>query len=225
MTKAEEYLKMPKLGKDDSFTFGCNQCGECCKEREDILLTPLDLFKITKYLKKSIEEVLNQYCEFYEGETSKLPVVRIKPKEYRRTCPFLNKGKCIVQAQKPACCALFPIGRMTNMETGEFIYFKQPISCGSKNQTQTVRQWLEEFSVLEEEKITILWHKNMGVLSEILRKVYEKFNFNHDDINTMLFLNLYVKYDLEREFMPQFEKNCAEALRLVKMISSVGKEV
>jgi hypothetical protein len=225
MINAEEILALPKLGKDDSFNFGCNQCGQCCKEREDILLPPLDLFKIAIHLNRTIKGVLSDYCESYEGATSKLPVVRIKPQGNRRICPFLRQGKCRVQPVKPAVCALFPIGRMTNFETGKFIYFLQPNPCGNKNQSQTVRQWLEEFSILEEENITILWHQKMGELSMILRDIYEKHVLNHDAINSKLFSILYLCYDLEQDFMPQFEKNCEEALKVVEKIASIGEAI
>ena len=33
-----------KIGLDDSFQFHCTKCGKCCIDREDILLTPRDLF-------------------------------------------------------------------------------------------------------------------------------------------------------------------------------------
>jgi hypothetical protein len=98
MMNIKEMLTLPKLGKDDTFTFGCSRCSKCCREREDILLTPLDLFKIAGYLKKPIPEVLEEYCETYEGADSKLPIVRIKPREYRRTCPFAKKEGCLIHA-------------------------------------------------------------------------------------------------------------------------------
>ena len=34
----EELMKHP-IGKDQEFHFHCDQCGECCKNRVDILLT------------------------------------------------------------------------------------------------------------------------------------------------------------------------------------------
>jgi Fe-S-cluster containining protein len=216
--RMDKLLKLPKLGKDDSFAFGCNQCGKCCREREDILLTPLDLFKIAKYLNKSIQDILEEYCEFYEGADSKVPIVRIKPKEYRKTCPFCEKGRCSIQPIKPVVCALFPLGRMTNFGSKEFSYFLQPVPCGNKNQTQTVREWLTEFSILNEEEFTILWHEKVGEISAILREVYGKIDFNHDGINAVLFLILYVRYDLEKEFIPQFTANCGEALRIAEKI-------
>jgi len=214
--RAEELMNLPKLDKDDSFAFGCNQCGCCCREREDILLTPMDLYKIAKHLNKTVADVIHDYCEFYEGNISKIPVVRIKPREYRRTCPFSDKGRCIVHAVKPAVCALFPLGRMTNGETGEFTYFLQPVPCGNKKQTQTVREWLNEFSILDEEDFTKTWHKNVGVVAEIMINLCKKFSFNRDEITQMLFLLWYVRYDLDKEFLPQFTENCEIALRFAE---------
>jgi hypothetical protein len=219
--KIQEYLTLPKLNKNDTFIFGCNQCGKCCRNREDVLLTPLDLFKISKHLKMQISEVLEKYCETYKGENSKMPIVRIKPKAYQQTCPFLKKGICLIQPAKPAVCALFPLGRMTNFETNEFVYFLQSTTCGNQNQEQTVRDWLGEFNIADDEHITTLWHHKKGEMSLILKKVYERFNLNHNDINAILLLTLYVMYDLERDFMPQFERNLEEAFKFVKSIASV----
>ena len=219
MINVKELLALPKLGKDDTFTFGCNRCSKCCREREDILLTPLDLFKIAGYLKKSIQEVLEEYCETYEGRDSKIPIVRIKPREYRRTCPFARKEGCLIHSVKPAVCALYPLGRMmTNEETNEFTYFLQPVPCGNKRQTQTVRQWLDGFSILDEEAFNILWHQKISEISAILREIYSKYNFNHDAINSALLLILYLRYDLSTDFMPQFIDSCAEAQQIVKTI-------
>lgn len=219
MINVEEILNLPKLGKEDTFAFGCNRCGSCCREREDILLTPLDLFKIAKYLNMNIQLILIDYCEAYEGPDSKVPIVRIKPREYRRTCPFAKKEGCLIHPVKPAVCALFPLGRMTDARTNEFTYFMQPVSCGNKKQVQTVRQWLDGFSMLEEESFTVMWHQKVGELSEILREIYNRISINHDAIHFGLLALLYLQYNLEADFEPQFMENCNEALKLVEMIS------
>ena len=221
---AEKLLDLPKLGKDDTFNFGCKQCGQCCRNREDILLNPLDLFKIAKHLNKSIKDIMDEYCEFYEGSVSRIPIVRIKPREYRQTCPFSDRGRCIIHAQKPAVCALFPLSRISNVQENDFYYVVQPATCGNMNQTQTVRQWLDEFTILDEEDITILWHKKSMELSNILRELYGTHNFNTEDITIILFLTLYFKYDLKQDFRTQFAANCEEALEIAGKLYSVKQE-
>jgi hypothetical protein len=223
MYDAQTILNLPKLGMEDTFNFGCNQCGRCCRKRDDVLLTPLDLFKIARHLNMKIGDVMEEYCEFCEGATSKIPAVRIKPKSYQQTCPFLKKGICRIHAVKPTICALFPLGRMTNAQTGEFSYFLQPVTCGKIGQEHTVREWLSEFSLLEDEHLTMLWHKKLGEVSLTLREVYDKSDFNREDINAILLLNLYVFYDLEQDFEPQFVQNLDKALEIVNHLATLGE--
>lgn len=44
----KEQLGYEEIGLDDIFVFHCTQCGKCCIHREDILLSPKDLFHIAK---------------------------------------------------------------------------------------------------------------------------------------------------------------------------------
>lgn len=37
----QELMKNP-IGKDETFYFKCRQCGECCKNRVDVLLSPFE---------------------------------------------------------------------------------------------------------------------------------------------------------------------------------------
>lgn len=75
----KEQLGYEEIGLDDIFVFHCTQCGKCCIHREDILLSPKDLFHIAKKLKITPEVALAQYCETYLGRNSHIPVVRLKP--------------------------------------------------------------------------------------------------------------------------------------------------
>lgn len=59
----KEQLGYEEIGLDDTFTFHCTQCGKCCIHREDILLSPKDLFNIAKKFQITPAEALEQYCE------------------------------------------------------------------------------------------------------------------------------------------------------------------
>lgn len=39
-----------KIGLDEPFKFHCTMCGKCCIDREDILLTPRDIYNMSKSL-------------------------------------------------------------------------------------------------------------------------------------------------------------------------------
>ena len=54
-----------KIGVDEPFRFHCTMCGKCCINREDILLTPRDIYCMAKELQISPEELFKRYCETY----------------------------------------------------------------------------------------------------------------------------------------------------------------
>ena len=66
-----------KIGADEPFWFHCTMCGRCCINREDILLTPRDIYRMAKELQISPEELFKRYCETYIGHDSCIPSVRL----------------------------------------------------------------------------------------------------------------------------------------------------
>ena len=72
-----DYFKLigKPLNLDSTFRFRCKQCGNCCRNREDILISPYDLFRIARHLSMTPKDVIDRYCHFYIGTGSHLPVV------------------------------------------------------------------------------------------------------------------------------------------------------
>lgn len=138
-----------------------NQCGKCCMNREDILCTPKDVFRISKKLGISTYDFIKKYCDSYLGDTSHMPIVRIVPHDAAGHCPLLENNKCVVHECKPVVCAMYPIGRTICIDTSvknskdmnvkdiEFL-FTHPIRCG-KTETHTVREWLTQFGIRQED--------------------------------------------------------------------------
>ena len=52
-----------KIGVDEPFPFHCTMCGKCCINREDILLTPRDVYNMAKELEITTKELFETYCE------------------------------------------------------------------------------------------------------------------------------------------------------------------
>ena len=100
-----------KIGLDDPFKFHCTMCGKCCINREDILLTPRDIYNMSKELGMRPGDFFHAYCEYYIGSNSRMPIVRLKPRGSVQRCPLLKDRKCSVYKAKPVVYAMFPIGR------------------------------------------------------------------------------------------------------------------
>lgn len=229
---AENYEKM-KIGVDDSFPFHCTMCGKCCINREDILLNPEDLFRISDFLHLTPKEVVEQYCEAYIGDTSRMPIVRLKPQGTVKRCPFLKDQKCSIQEAKPTVCALFPIGRCICIQkdqasgdnTPEIQYLFSDPGCGNTSESHTVREWLTNYGIPVQDPFFSHWQHIMLAVGGYIRKS-EAISPQPvlEAIWSLVFQSLYLEYDMETEFMPQFLENSQLVLGAMKRIASRVKE-
>lgn len=226
----ENYDKF-KIGLDEPFAFGCKMCGKCCTNREDIMLTPRDIFRMAKELEMGMTDFVEKYCECYIGPSSKVPLIRLISVGQDKHCPLLENRKCIVHRSKPSVCALFPIGRSFRMEDGKEInaqnmdYIFMNPGCGDGSETHTVRDWLTAFNIPLEDEFHIIWTQGVTDMSKRLREYVTKADEQEARmLYSALFLGLYGSYHLESDFMPQFERNIRLAKELVAQVTSKGGE-
>lgn len=206
----KKILELENLGKQDMFQFKCDGCGECCKHRDDILLTPYDIFRICRFLKVAFDDFMETYCELYIGSTSKLPIVRLRTSAL---CVFLMHGKCLIHEVKPTVCALYPLGRIAGFqqESCEIRYFLQDVQCGTKDQENIVEDWLKHLGDDNEECMRI-WHSMLGELTILSQNTQEADEKVIEKLASVVFEILYNGYDYSEEFLSQFK----ERLRVVK---------
>lgn len=229
-----EHLEEMLIGPDEKFRFHCTQCGKCCINREDILLNPKDLYNIAATLSISQEEAVKQYCETYMGGTSRLPIVRLRPQGSIKRCPLLKDRKCMVHKAKPTVCAMYPLGRclaisqdtMSRIETAELKpqFILNEVDCGDNAEEHTVREWLESFGIPVEDQYYIRWQRIAMLASKVIKSVEGSWTpHGLNMLLTLIFNMLYLGYDMDKEFEPQFEER-AEELRtiLVKIESGMG---
>jgi len=233
-------IESMKIGLDDTFKFHCTQCGLCCVNREDILLNPLDIYKMSKELGLTPTQFFGQYCETYIGDTSRMPIIRLRPVGEERRCPLLKNHKCSVHKVKPIVCALYPLGRYMEVQKDDYSeqgigrsevkYLLQPIDCGDDSQTHTVREWLTDFDIKLEDEMFVRWHQTVAKVSQTVQELEKKC-----DMQTMMRVwfvvrvFLYERYDTDRPFMPQLEENIGivtaalqDIPRLKKLLGSIG---
>lgn len=219
MNQNEDRLKQlleNSVTEEDTFLFGCTQCGECCRNRHDILLSPYDLFRIAGFLKENISSVIEKYCEVYIGQDSRLPVVRAKPKIHQAVCPFLRNGKCSIHAVKPAVCALFPLGRIIRPDVG-VQYVLQEVSCNADKTPVKVKDFLAQFGLKESETPAIMWGE---IISRLALGKQQKLSQTVDDrLNEMIFLFLYLHYDTAQDFLQQLAENIQKVERAYEDIT------
>ena len=196
------------MTKEDTFKFGCKMCGDCCRKRQEpIMLTGYDVFRVSRALNIKPFEFIEEYTEWYVGDSSYLPVVILKAR-YDGSCPLLRKGKCTVQEDKPIVCAIYPLGRIFIAgEEESFGYFEQPYSCGNgTGEEHTLKEWLDKFKVSEWDEARILWAKTIARCAMAMRNIKQDTKL-FTGVITVLLNVFYVAYDIEKDYLEQFKSN------------------
>ena len=186
-----------------------------------------DLYNIAGKLKLSVIKTIETYCDVYIGDSSRVPVVRLKPRGVNKACPLLNNDHCSVHDVKPSVCALFPLGRValndkdaTGVEIEKPLnigYIINPIQCGSVSRKQTVRSWLERFGIPADDPFFIKWNNTVMSLAESMIK-FEKNGATKNTLELMwngIYSAIYTAYDPEKDFMPQFLENSDKIMKII----------
>jgi len=220
-----------RIGLDDVFAFRCRSCGKCCKNRDDILLNSRDVYNLATSLKLTHKQAIEQYCEVYIGQDSRLPIVRLKPKGVNRVCPLLKGTRCSIHASKPSVCALYPIGRISSTEDApkelglgnlkEIQYIVLPIRCASLRRKQTVRAWLEAINMPIDDSYFHAWNEALVELIKNIKKFENASGAGRSGVEMLwgaIYQAVYTDYDTSKEFRPQFDYNMAKILKLFERL-------
>lgn len=196
LVKALEDGTLDFYEEKDEAPIACVQCGECCHNREDILLSPFDLYNLVQATGKDVETILEKYTDMFVGKNSHVPIVRLR---YRQepdgttTCYFLGrkdgKAYCRVQSHKPTVCRIYPFGKLgsfakdkTDEESEEKIrYFLQEINgCCDCKGINHARECGEKHRLLEwvggcetkrlSDKYSVIFNRFMTKYTRLLNK-------------------------------------------------------
>ncbi|MBQ8822275.1 MAG: YkgJ family cysteine cluster protein [Lachnospiraceae bacterium] len=188
---------MAKLGCND-----CEGCSACCRGMgESIILDPLDIYRLTTGLGKSVEELLQGAIELHVVDGVILPNIAMQSD--REACAFLNEaGRCSIHPYRPGICRLFPLGRY--YADGDYKYILQVNECVKGNRTKVkVDKWIDTPKVKENHAYHVKWHYFLNHMEEILSSI--------EDENMVKQLNMVVlqmfylsPYDGEMDFYEQF---------------------
>lgn len=136
----------PLLGRDEAFSFACAGCGDCCRGREDIVLSGFDLWRIAARLRLPPQTVARAFCRASIGPVSHLPVLRLAPvKEERNNCPFLTEDHCAIHDAEPLDAALEPpLRRRMQAKLWQALYFRFDYGQAYLPQLEANLVWLDE---------------------------------------------------------------------------------
>ena len=180
--KLYELNDMAKVGCHD-----CLGCHECCTGMGDtILLDPYDVYRLSRGLGKTVDELMAGPIELHMEEGLILP--NLKMSDTTEACTFLNEeGRCSIHEYRPGICRLFPLGR--NYEKEHVNYFVLKDECPARGKTKVkVSKWLSQENIKDYQKYLVDWHNlTKAMRQEMLSSEDEAYKQQ----TTMLFLQLF----------------------------------
>jgi Fe-S-cluster containining protein len=209
-----EFLKNPeesnakKLSLNDTFHFGCNVCGNCCRGRSakndatGIFLSGPDVKRMAKELDCSINETIEKYLTVTFDKDLKLYVCKLKIK-YSGCCSLLRKGKCLVYHARPRTCAIYPLARgilfyqhknFVEYANDEYYIndsdFGYACDLSDKAPEYTIESWLNKNNVPIEDIEDRDWHKTLMEFSMNMPKFQSESELM--DIFSQLYMNIMI---------------------------------
>lgn len=188
--------------------YDCKGCSACCHGMgSSIVLTPYDIYLLTKNLQCSFEELLgSKKIELNVQDGIILPNLALNGTD--EACAFLDQnGRCTIHSYRPGICRLFPLGRY--YEDDGFKYILQIHECKNKNRGKIkVIKWLDTPDIQKNEAFIFRWHTLISNLGEYISETEDqamagKLNMQFLKI---FYLTPYEDEDSAGDFYEQIEK-------------------
>ena len=179
---------------------GCDGCSACCHGMgNSIVLDPLDVYRLSTNLSKSVNELLTG------------PLARAE-----EACSFLDtNGRCTVHAFRPGICRMFPLGRF--YENRSFQYFLQIHECPKTDRSKVkIKKWLDTPNLKTYEKYIADWHFFLKDLQEYVMNLAFDSSANSDGTARTISMHVLTQFyltpypedgDFYSEFYKRLEKS------------------
>lgn len=210
----------PYLALDDSFPFVCAGCGDCCRHRNDLVLSGYDLYRIARRLHLSPRIVAHAFCKEYIAPQSCLPALCLTPDPQTGHCRFFEGNACTIHDARPLACALYPLGQSIDPVNAKVEYHAQLPLCGVCVRERTLRQYLDDAAIPDRTGIDARWAVVCTQISDQLLAAGGREHPHFSAAARRIHKALYLEYELGDDFYPQFQENTAQLMPLLARILS-----
>lgn len=191
---------------------GCAGCSACCQGMgTSVVLDPFDVFRLEAGTGQKFEALLSNCLELNVVDGIILPNLKMSGES--GACAFLNKeGRCSIHAHRPGICRIFPLGRL--YEDGSFQYILQVHECRNGQRSKVkVKKWIDTPDVKRYDSYISRWHYFLKALQKLARE--------DEDGSVAKTVSMYVLkqfyltgFDPDRDFFEQAELRIQMAERL-----------
>jgi Fe-S-cluster containining protein len=153
-----------QLEAGETFCFDCHpglSCFTRCCADVNIFLTPTDVLRLSRHLKITSTEFLDNYTLLPITKELHLPTLMLRMlDEPEKRCPFVAESGCSVYENRPWSCRMFPLAMAlpparAGVEPEPVYFLFEENFCEGKSQKQswTVEQWKANQGVDDWEKL------------------------------------------------------------------------
>ena len=218
MKEVNDLANVKAVALNEKVPFRCQLCGACCRNVKDsIMLEPIDVFHLTRYLREQgesvagMEDMLARYAHAAWLEDN-FPIYLLNTAGTSDTCVFLKDGRCSVYEARPQVCRMYPFSAAPGSRGRDFQYFL----CTEKphhfaDGLVTVKDWLSQNFSREAKAALKADYDAIPIIGQNIRAMDE------EKFQSLLFQFLYYRYynyELDEPFLPQFHSNLEELCRL-----------
>jgi hypothetical protein len=153
-----------QLAGDEPFRFSCHSglpCFNRCCADVNIVLTPLDVLRLSRRLGLTTTEFLDRHALHPITKDLRLPMVMLKMGDGpEKACSFVGDRGCTVYEDRPWACRMYPVGMgLPPARAGEepepvYFLFEDDFCKGrGEDRSWTVDRWREDQGVVDQDEI------------------------------------------------------------------------
>jgi Fe-S-cluster containining protein len=206
------------LKPEDTFSFQCTRCGECCHDvKGAVILNSLDFFRIAKHRGQEPEFILKQFADLtLIAQQAMFPILTVRTKERAGdACWFYREGRCSIQEAKPLTCRLYPMNiQPGDGDTVDYVLVSQRQHHYTGTEVRA-GDWMAENMDKEDQNFMQWWYKNTPELGKAMNSIGRSPAMKeiHKSMRSRVIQYMYLQYNTSAEFWPQFEKNIGLLIR------------
>jgi Fe-S-cluster containining protein len=215
------------------FPFACHPglpCFTNCCADLSLTLTPYDVLRLKSALSLPSSDFLERYTADDVRHNSGLPVVLLRMgDDPQRRCPFLAVQGCLVYADRPGACRLYPVGRAARFVghtlQEEFFLVRESHCLGfGEAREWTVEQWLADQGLKAYDEMNALWMRmnrdarsgqQLPPVAGDKLKMYFMACYNLDQFQTFVFESRFLRmFRIDGETKDRVRSDQTELLKL-----------
>ncbi len=216
-----------QLEADETFCFGCHRDVPCftdCCQDINILLTPLDVIRLSRRLGLDTQDFLDQYTLTPITKDLHLPVLMLKMNvQDEKRCFFVGENGCTVYDDRPWACRMYPLGSglppaRAGQEPEPIYFLFEDSFCEGHAETDawTVKKYRENQGVPEREAIergfqeivSHPWFIGGRQLDPRRMEMFHTACYNIDTFRRFIFSSSFLKrFELEDELVGKIKED------------------